>query len=57
MRVIGSEDLERGYAQRMYVAIVGSYYLGTILAFTRQRAPVVGVKHGAMIVPSCPPRP
>lgn len=57
MRVVGSEDLERGYAQRMYVAIVGSYYLYTILAFTRQRVPVVDMKHGAMTVPSCPPRP
>ena len=57
MGVVGAEDLEGGYAQCMDVAIVGAYNLYTILAFPRQRAALMRIKHGAMTVPSCRPQP
>jgi hypothetical protein len=57
MGVVGPKDLERRYAQGMYIAVVGAYNLRTILAVSRQLGLVVRMKHGAMTVPSCPPRP
>ena len=57
MRVVGAEDLERRDAQRMDIAMVGAYNLRTVLAFGRQLAGLMHMKHGAMTVPSCPQRP
>lgn len=57
MRVVGAEDLKRRDAQRMDIAIVGAYNLRTVLAFGRQLAGLMHMKHGAMTVPSCPQRP